>query len=293
MERGQLGAAAALVASALLLGCRDGGSPVQPTAVSIPPTLQNYTIFGRVTDTAWRAIVEARVEITEGSRRGTVATTDDTGRFVMPGTFTGSTTLTTAKDGFVSSASSIPPVLGGPQAQQGGGGWEVAISLEPATPSLNIAGQYTLTLTADGTCTNLPRAAQVRTYTATIIPGEQPSSFIVSLSDARFFSTMPCPSRRLSGSCTYDQLRIGMAGNFAAIGREDIIEQLSGTTYLVIGGTARALFTGTGVATSFDGYFLYCEAEPVWDTADVVDSWTCRPAAHCNSANHQLVLVRR
>ena len=47
---------------------------------------------------------------------------------------------------------------------------------------------YTLTLTADSGCTELPDDARTRTYTATIVPGSRPTTFVGTLSDARIVS---------------------------------------------------------------------------------------------------------
>ena len=77
----------------------------------------------------------------------------------------------------------------------------MSFSLQPHGQSANIAGLYTLTLTADSACTNLPDEARTRTYTATIVPGSRPTTFVGRLSDAQivaslFSSVLRDPDRR-------------------------------------------------------------------------------------------------
>src|SRR5262249_35268841 len=158
-------------------------------------------------------------------RAGTAATTDESGRFSMPGTFTGNITLTASKDGYQRETRpvqprGIPPASGNPGSE-----WSLAFHLEPLGPSANIAGMYTLTLTAASACTELPNEARTRTYTATIVPGGRSSFFLARLSDARFLPWVPCPPGPVSPSCAYNQFGIGLAGDYASIGG-GIVEQL-------------------------------------------------------------------
>ena len=150
---------------------------------------------------------------------------------------------------------------------------------------------YTLTLTADRACTNLPVEARTRTYTATVVPGGRSSYFLARLSDARFLSTVPCPPGRLPESCTYNQIGIGLAGDYASIG-VGIVEQLDGTTSLVFGAGAEGSVGPMGITAPLYGQFLYRPGEPA-----LIDqgTWGCVASAgvQCDSRNHQLTLVRR
>lgn len=132
-------------------------------------------------------------------------------------------------------------------------------------------------MTADSACTNLPDRARTRTYVATIVPGAKSTTFLARLSDARFLST-------------YNQLAIGIAGDFAGIGNGDIVEQVQETTYLVVGGRAAGSFGPSGITTPFDGYFQYCPSEPALTSGEY---WDCQASVQCDSRNHQLTLVRR
>jgi hypothetical protein len=289
MERRQLYTPVVLAVVALLPGCGDARSPVHPTAPPVMPALEEFRLTGGVTDTAYRPLSGARVEVINGLRAGTVATTDEAGRFSMTGTFTGTTTVIASKDGYLRDSRTVP--LGvSPLPLPGGGNWDLAFHLEPLGPSPNIAGVYTLTMTADSACTSLPNEARMRTYTATIvpIPGSR-TSFRATLSDARFFST-------------YNRALIATAGDFAQFSLcisdpsqsycfPGIVEQLRETTYVAIEGGAEGLFDAAGITARFAGSFQYCPSE----TGLTENQYECLASARvqCESHNHQLTLFRR
>jgi hypothetical protein len=231
------------------------------------------------------------VEVIDGSRAGTIAMTDESGHFSMPGTFTGNITLTASKDGYVRETRPVAPI-GAPLPGTAGGSWEVAFHLEPLGPSVNVAGAYTLTLTADSACTNLPAEARMRTYTVTIVPGGRSSSFSGRLSGARFLPWVPCPPYPVSPTCTYNGFGIGMAGDYASISVNGIVEQVGETAYLAFNAGAEGSFGSTGITIPLSGSFLYCPSEPYQID---IGEWACRANAgvDCYSRNHQLALVRR
>jgi hypothetical protein len=253
------------------LGCGDVQVPVQPTpSLPAPTTLAEFSLSGDVYDTAGRPLGGARVEVTSGARAGTVTTTDGAGRFSMSGTFTGAIAVTVSKDGYVAATRTFSQHVGH------------TFSLEPIGPSANIAGVYTLTLTADSACITLPDEVRTRTYTATIVPGPRSTSFLVRLSDARFFST--------------HNIAMGVAGDFANFatwasinGGPGIVEQVSETIYVLIEGGGGGLFGASGMTAPFDGYFQYCPSEPALrgDGARCLAS----AAVQCDSHNHQLTLA--
>jgi hypothetical protein len=271
-------------------GCGDPKAPVEPSPSSVAPALQEFRLSGAVSDTANRPLLGSKVEVMDGSRAGTVATTDEAGHFSMPGTFTGNITLTASKDGYV--RETRPVVSSGLPLPQGnaGGGWELAFYLEPIGPSANVAGVYTATFTADSMCTNLPVEARSRSYTATIASSGRSSSYLARLSDARFFSTVPCPPGRPAETCTYNQLGIGIAGDFATIQSGGVVEQLGDAAYLVVTGGGGASFGLSGITLPLDGSFQYCPGEPSWASGEY---WECQGGVQCDSHRHQLTLVRR
>jgi hypothetical protein len=95
--------------------CDDGKLPVQPTP-SLPfattaseQASQEFSLSGSVADTVARPLAGATVEIFNGSRSGTATTTNEHGRFWLPGTFTGTVTMKASKDGYIAEYSTAPP----------------------------------------------------------------------------------------------------------------------------------------------------------------------------------------
>ena len=288
MERRHGFAAVGLIAAALLQGCSDTKAPIEPTPVPDASSQPVFSLSGYVGDSANRPMSGAKVEVMTGSRIGTVATTDDAGRFSIPGTFIGTVTVIASKDGYVPEARTVPFLSRLPPGTTGAGSWEVAFSLEPVGPPVNITGQYTVTLTADSAC-HIPQEARTRTYTSTIVQGGRSSAFLSRLSDARFFSTVPCPAGRPPETCTYNLISIGTAGDYAAI-YAGIVERLGETTYLAVQAGTAGSFGPTGITAPLNGSFLYCPGEPY-----LIDQgeWACAGGEYCDSAHHQITIVRR
>jgi carboxypeptidase family protein len=271
------------------LGCGDVQLPVQPT----PSPELSFSLSGQVTDTANRPLNGSRVAVVDGPRAGTLATTDEAGRFSMPGIFTGTITVTASKDGYVSQTRPIPPRIPPGLSPPPGEvmSWSTGFQLEPLGPSLNIAGEYTLTVTADTACTDLPDEASTRIYTATIASTSASSRFVATLNDARFLSPTPwCNVGPPELSCSYNTVGIGLAGDLASVS-SGIVEQLGDTTYLWVGAGTQASFGPTGITASLSGSFLYCPASEPF----LIDqgTWACRDGVQCDSENHRLTLVRR
>jgi hypothetical protein len=140
---------------------------------------------------------------------------------------------------------------------------------------------YTLTLTADSACTNLPDEARTRTYTATIVAGSRSTTFFGTLSGARIVSSLFSP-----------YFEVGIAGDFAQTYFR-AVEQLNDATYLAIEGGAAASVGPFGMTAPFGAYFLHCPTQPAWSPGDY---WWCGAdvqGIECNSSKHQLSLVRR
>jgi hypothetical protein len=265
-----------VVAVALFFSaCGGSSSPVQPTPSAARNTPREFSLSGEVYDIAGRPLGGTRIEVIDGPRAGAATTTDESGRFSMPGTFTGMIRVTASKEGYLSVTKSFSEVV------------QHVFSLEPLGPPADIAGEYTLRLTADSACTSLPQEARTRSFTAAIVPSGR-SRFVANLRDASFFAR--CAGGPVPASCV-DQFSIGMVGDYAGV-YVGIIEQLAETTYLLVDGEAQGSFDHAGFTAPLKGSVVYCPSEPV-----VIDqgTWACVPrsAASCDSANHRLTLVRR
>jgi hypothetical protein len=168
-------------------------------------------------------------------------------------------------------------------------GYSMSLSLQPAVPPVNIAGEYTLTITADSACSTLPDAVRTRSYSASIVRGRQPTSFQGRVSGGRFMAESPCAGP--PESCILNYFQIGMAGDFASFWTR-ILEQLSETIYLLIEGEVSGPFGPGGISAPLNAQFIFCPVRPLWNG----DYWTCPSDAvaggvECSSARHQLTLA--
>ena len=229
-------------------------SPTAPTS----PTPSSTGVRGSVSDTAFRHLGGARVEVVDGPQAGMSTTADANGSFSLSGTFDDATRFRATKDGHLAATQvsrTFPNISGR----------FLIFSLEVPAPPVNMAGDYTLTFIADSACVGLPDDVRTRTYTATITPWSS-TSFNVALSGASFL-----PS--------HDSFTIGVAGDYLTFWFADpaIVEQIAANTQIELYGSAGASVGTSGVSTiavSWDGEFEYSQTE-------------------CESKNHQLILTRR
>lgn len=261
------------LATIFLLGCGDGTSPVPPTA----PTLE-FSLSGGVVDTAFRPVADARVEVVDGPRAGVFALTDASGRYALPGVFSDTITVRASKDEYISVTKTYQTAFPGRQ--------DLSFSMELSAPSVNIAGDYTLTLTADSACSELPAVARSRTYAAAIVPSPTlPHQYEAVLSGATFYP-----------SALNDRLGIGVAGSFAHIlvgiwwdSGVGIAEELAPSTYVAIAGGAAASVGGSSISGALAGWFEYCAGPGLGPGL-----YRCGVApVTCRSSNHRLTLRLR
>ena len=270
----------------LLVACADTGFPPTPPAAE---AALSYSISGSVGDTAYRPLVGARVEIVSGGSAGTFALAREDSHYSLPGTFTGTVVLVASQDGYVSQTKTVTPSSRPVSRPVESREYWVSFSLEKIGQStLDIAGVYSMTLTAAGACDMLPEEARTRRYTATIVPSGPPTHFVATLSDARFFE-LPCfgPAE----TCRHNQFGIGLAGDDAGM-YADFIEQIGESESLVVSAAAQGTFGPSGITATLAGDLYHCPSEPY-----LIDqgTWVCQPGTGtwCSAQNHQLTLIRR
>src|SRR5262245_4824372 len=169
--------ASCLCAVVWLAGCGDAQSPIQPSVNPYVPLFPAFALSGTVVDTAYRPVAESRVEIIAGPRAGTVELTDQDGHFTMEGLFTNSVTLRASKDGYQPETTIMPPPNLPVTRFVEGGTWHAQLYLAPAGPLPDLAGTYTMTVTADNACMIIPAEARTRHYTAAVLPAGRPGFF--------------------------------------------------------------------------------------------------------------------
>jgi hypothetical protein len=250
-----------------LAGCGDSSPAPVPSAPSPLPQAgaPAAVIAGVVTDTVFRPLAGARIEIMDGSQAGASATSNFNGAFSFAGTFAGTETLRATKDGYVAAAQAV----GSPLDRR------IEFYLEVGGPTVNIAGDYTLNFVADSACTDLPSDLRARTYTATITPTSPPNAppntaFVVTVSGAPFLEQ-------------HNSFPIFVAGEDFRfwIGEPSLVEQIAPDSLLEIngwGGAPRGSVADT-ISSPFDGWFDY--------------SGQAVAHARCTARNHQLILTRR
>jgi hypothetical protein len=260
------------------LGCADGRSPVEPTSSPGATTPLTFSLAGDVRDTASRPLSGASVAVVDGPRAGTTATSDEAGRFLLPGTFTPSTiTIVASKPGYAPETRTHPT----PGRPVEGGHRSFAFRLAPLAPSADLTGEYWLTLATGNACTTLPEDARTRTYRASIVSRSRATTYVGTLSHARIVS-VPFWS---------PYFEIGVAEDFAHLSLR-FVEQLGDGTYLAIDGGTAASVGPSGITAAFNAHFLRCRNQPAWAPGEY---WWCGADVQgdtCASGDHQLTLLR-
>jgi hypothetical protein len=284
------GAAPSAAPSALRAATPQNRAEPAGSSVAVDPVPEGF-----VADTAFRAIADVRVEVVDGPQAGTSLVSDASGVVPLIGPFVSDNTFRASKEGYITATQGFNV------STPGGRPW-LAFYLKPVAAPANIAGDYTLTMTADSACTELPAALQARSFPARIAPATGPATASGTSFELTVIGTPVLG--RLTG------FEIGVAGDtlgFWLHGGHDpvLVEQLTGNTYLAYSGWGTATISGSEPATisaPFEGWIEYC-AMP----APMVAVYNCGtsnstgdpiPGAalartHCESRNHQLVLTRR
>src|SRR5262249_44779951 len=137
----------------------------------------------------------------------------------------------------------------------GGVSW-VSFQLESTVPPLDIAGDYTLTLTIDDACVAIPANLRTRAYAATIAPapstdGRSRSHFTAAVRDAPLLRS-------------YDTFGIGMSGDYAGffIGDDGpgLVERVAPKTFLAFGawGGVPVGSSRSTISADLPGFVEYC-----------------------------------
>jgi Carboxypeptidase regulatory-like domain len=247
--------------------------PPQPTPPLSSPA--GYSLSGIVQDTAYRLIPDVRIQVVEGSQVGVSTLTDASGRFELPGTFTGVVVVQAEKAGYFSMTRRTGP---GPYV---GGRQGLFFDMALDAPSVNLTGDWNLTLQADGSCAAVPDVLRTRTYTASVAPSSFKSQNYVALlsgADIRLPRT---------------ELYVGVAGAYGSYYIDDpwgytggsyLLEKLAPSGYLAIWGSGEGSVSESMVSGSFRGSFEYCASSDS-NLKCEVNLVQCTPSA--------LTLVRR
>jgi hypothetical protein len=287
MYQHQLQIVVALALACGLAGCSRSRSaaPTGPSPGPGVPQPNQMQMAGTVSDSAFRPLGGATVEVVDGPQAGKTTIADARGEFSLSGTFDDATRFRATKEGHVAATGTLQPHCAPCNPNR----W-IHFYLPPVVPSAQIAGHYTLTLTADAACAAFPSA--VRTYEATLAPvttSHHPAN--------TFYEGTVSGAALLQG---YNSFSIGVAGDYFAGGFGDLhgdqglVEQVAPTTYFAVGGgVAGSVTGGSTISASLDGFIDACELQSSMGTR-----YNCTPGpvatrAQCTSRNHRFTLTRR
>lgn len=254
------------LASGLIAGC-GSNAPTGPTSTGAGALPVTFSLSGRVVDVAGVAIHGAVVTIVDGTES---TLTDGNGHYELRRLPGGPLAVRASKDGYVASTSRVEL----PRT------YPADFVLAFTGPSFNLAGDYTVTFTADPACTQLPPAARSRTYNASIAPLLRANEYWGSLSGARFYYEGAFTARVAGNAASFSTLP---DGNDAIVH-----ERLTDSTSIWIDFFARAAVDVPRVTVPMFGHFAYCPDD------DLSTVFSCRVArVTCTSAHHEFTLTRR
>jgi hypothetical protein len=196
--------------------------------------------------------------------------------------FTGSVTIQASREGFDTHTVNV----GGQSGRR-----YLEIFLEPGTPSVTMTGDYTISFSADASCSALPDEVRTRTYNVTMTPSSIagiPNHYGAVLGGATFFPSV--------GSNTFS---VGVAGTEANFNFGDpyddgtsIVEEVGPATYLAIWGGGVLSVGGPTISGSFDGTFQYCPSSTSMHGNGSIYGCPVQSIS-CSSKTHTVTLTRR
>ena len=279
----------ALLAGLSIAAC-GGNGVTAPTAVVSPspataaPSSAPY-MRGTVSDTAFRSIAGATIEILNGPSAGLTTTSDVSGQWGFTGMFDDSTQFRATKAGYEAAIKPLGPFCAPCIPNR----W-VNFALKTQTPAGSIAGSYAMTITVDRACANFPEQARTRTYAVTL-PSAMDASAGSSSGNA-YFSISPTGANFVPG---WDQFDGGVSGNYVGFWFETLVEELAPGNYLMIGMSAGG-FVGpehpATITTRGDGRITYCTVNAASGTFDDCLRGTAA-RVNCDSPQHSVVLTPR
>jgi len=267
-----------------VLGCnKDSASPTAPTMANLPPVANSLPpagsilMRGTVSDTAYRPLPLARVEVLDGPQAGLTTTADARGGFALTGLFDETTRFQATVDGHITSTRTLQPfcVRCNPN-------WWINFTLDVPDSPVNVGGDYTLTFTANNSCTMLPSDMRSRTFAATIpTTSAMPAGAFFRVGGATLFED-------------WDAISIGVAGDYIALWLETLVEQIAPDTFVAFAGQAAAEINRSNLSRielPFAGMIEYCVTTTT--PGRYPDCFQGRAKVQRCETAHRLTLTRR
>jgi hypothetical protein len=231
-----------------------------------------YRLIGTVRD-AGLVVSGARVEVTAGIGRGLVATTSF-GGYVLMGV-AGEVEIRVTRNGFQEQRQNLLVTTH----------QTLNFDLVLSQPRADVAGTYTLRITADGACSAaLPEEARSRNYVA-VVTQNGPRVRVV-LEGAKFFRFGTGTIRNsFDGSFDANQLRFLIAPvvGYYYYYEPNVTEELSPDLFFQFSGLATATTTSASITGTLNGRV---------ETLRARLPGLLETASYCASSRHQFVLTR-
>ena len=257
-------------------------SPAAPTLVTpAPPVPGTILMKGTVSDTAFRHVTGAKIEVLNGPQSGMTTTSDQQGEFTLIGVFDDATRFRASKDGFAIAERPL-----GPFCERCNPTRWVNFSLEVLAAPVDISGDYSMTVTVDNVCSQMPAAVRTRTY-AVQIPrsGSSPAN--------AYFVVYPTGADFVKGWGGFEG---GVSGNDIGFWFESLVEQVSPNSYLIIGAYASATVNASETSTLVtvaSGRIDFCTVDPSSGVLDDCFRRTTATHAVCDASRHAMTFTRR
>ena len=286
-----------VVGAFLCSSCSDepARTSVLPTAPTQASVTTGVAVSGKVYDTGSRVIAGARVEVVNGPNAGQSVITTGDGGFNISGAFDVDTEFRASKDGHEAAMKKMSPYCERCNPHH----W-MYFALALPVPPVNVAGDYTFTVTADSTCATLPEHARQRTYTTMIAatasqPTRLNTSFFSTASGANLLTNVAWEGLWFSVAADYVELVMGDLH-----GQPGLVEQTDANAYFNVGGIGSTTLGAGGVSTftmALDADIVHCELRPGVTPLGQDGRFECPSSAVvksvCRSRNHQVTFTRR
>jgi hypothetical protein len=281
-----------LLLLALTIAACSGKSVTAPTAaISQGPAIAGPVpsatgMKGTVSDTAFRPLADAAIEILNGPSAGLTTRSDAKGEWGFAGVFDDSTQFRASKEGYEPAIKSLGPFCASCNPNR----W-VNFELKSQAAPVKVAGSYAMTITVDPACSNFPERLRTRTYAVTLPSTTDESAGSPAANSS--FSISPTGANFLPG---WSQFGGGVSGNYLAFWFETLVEEIAPGNYLMIGmsagGSVRSEYPAT-IEIQGDGQITYCAVDAASGVFE--DCWRGKAVTHaeCRSGRHSLVLTPR
>lgn len=261
------------------ISASSGGRSSTKEVIVVPTG--TYRLVGLVgeADLQTVGVVNARVEVIAPTA-GPLATSGLDGRFRLYGVPPGNVQIRLSRDGYETRVADVP--VSDHQTQN----FTLALSVARA----DIAGTYTLTVAAAGSCSaSLPEQTRTRTYTAVVT--QMGPQVEVTLTGATFALNEAGKGNRFRGRVEPGQVVFTLNPYHPSFyyysygGYGDVVEQIAPSSYLVINGVVAATIAPSRLGGSLDGSIIHT-SDPRHRPRPTA------PTVECSSTSHQFVLSR-